>query len=233
MKTFVTTLLLTMTAMAATAPQSSGHAFNPSRIVPSADSFVVVTRVTGGEWRAIGGIVQTIARDTNAIRMAIDASFPDSRHRIEMAMDPTTLAPLAHWERISQRGQGDASGELMFSDGRVRGAYILSKRIIDLPLEKGIVDDDAATMLLATLPLDSARSFTFRTFASPGKVETTRVEVAGLDTVTVPAGRFVTTKLVVMARDTSHVFVSTTPPRRVVLVRLATGSTEMRLINGR
>ena len=232
MKTFVTTLLLATAAMAATAPQSPGHPFNPSRIVASADSFVVVTRVTGGDWRVIGGVVQTVARDTNAIRMALDASFMGSKHRIEMAMHPTTLAPLAHWEKISRRGQGDANGELMFSDGRVRGAYILSKGIIDLPLENGIVDEDAATMLLATLPLDSARSFTFRTFASPGKVETTRVDVAGVDTVTVPAGRFVTKRLVVMARDTSHVFVSTTPPHRVVLVRLANGSTEMLLING-
>src|SRR5207253_1280639 len=115
--------------------------------------------------------------------------------------------------------QGDANGELMFSDGRVRGAYIMSRGIIDLPLEQGIIDDDAATMLLATLPLDSARAFTFRSFASPGRVETTRVEVAGIDTVSVPAGRFVAHRLVVMARDTSNVFVSTSLPRRVVLVR--------------
>jgi hypothetical protein len=229
MKTLVTALFVA--GVAATAQQSPGHPFNPSRIVPSADSFVVVTRVTGGDWGAIGGVVQTVVRDTNAIRMSLDAVFMDSKQRIEMAMHPGTLAPLAHWEKVSRKGQGDANGELMFSDGRVRGAYILSKGVIDLPLERGIIDDDAATMLLATLPLDSARAFSFRTFASPGKVETTRVEVVGIDTVSVPAGRFVAHRLVVMARDTTNVFVSTTPPRRVVLVRLANGSTEMRLIN--
>ena len=57
------------------------------------------------------------------------------------------------------------------------------------------------------------------------------VHFAGVDTVSVPAGRFVAHRLVVMARDTTNVFVSTTLPRRVVLVRLANGSTEMRLIN--
>ena len=232
MKTLVTALVL-VSALAATTPQSSGHPFDPTRIASRADSFVVVTRVTGGEWAVIGGVVQTVARDSTAIRLGLDAVFTDSKQRIEMAMHPATLAPLAHWERISRRGQGDANGELMFSDGRVRGAYILSKGIIDLPLDKGIVDDDAATMLLATLPLDSARAFSFRTLASPGKVETTRVEVKGIDTVSVPAGRFVAHRLVVMARDTSDVFVSTTLPRRVVLVRLANGSTEMRLVNGR
>src|SRR4051812_6082046 len=119
MKTFVTALLVTFTVAAA--PQSAGHPFDPTRIVASADSFVVVTRVTGNDWRVIGGVVQTIARDTNAIRMSLDAAFMDSKHRIEMAMHPTSLAPIAHWEKISRRGQGDANGEVMFSDGRVRG----------------------------------------------------------------------------------------------------------------
>jgi hypothetical protein len=61
-------------------------------------------------------------------------------------------------------------------------------------------------------------------------VEITRVMVAGMDTVSVPAGRFETYRLTVMARDTSSVFVSTAKPRRVVLVRLSDGSQEMRLL---
>ena len=87
--------------------------------------------------------------------------------------------------------------------------------------------------MLPSLPLDSLRSFSFRTFASPGEVQVTRVRVEGIDTVSVPAGRFVVHRLVVMARDTSRVFVSTSAPRRVVLVRLGDGSQEMRLVNRR
>ena len=107
----------------------------------------------------------------------------------------------------------------------------MSRGLIDVPLDTGIVDDDASTMLLTALPLDSARSFVFRTFAAPGKVEITRVQVAGIDTVTVPAGRFESYRLTVMARDTSSVFVTTARPHKVVLVRLGDGSQEMRLIN--
>ena len=219
--------------VAATTGQSTGHPFVASRIVPASDSFVIVTRVNGGPWRPAGGLVQTIARDTTAIRIAVEYSFPDTRQRVEMAMHPTTLAPLAHWETLSRRGVGDATGEVMFRDGRARGAFILSKTLIDVPLDSGIVDDDASTALLATLPLDSARDFSFRAFASPGELQVTRVRVEAIDTVTVPAGKFAAHRLLVMARDTSHVYVSTTMPRRVVLVRLGNGLQEMRLINGR
>jgi hypothetical protein len=228
-------LILVAAALAGAAaiPYSPGHPFDPSRIAPASDSFVVVTRAAGGAWRPVGGVIQTVARDSNAIRIAVEYAFPDSKQRVEMAMDPASLAPLAHWETLTRRGLGDASGEILFRDGRAKGAFILSKGVIDVPLDTGIVDDDASTALLPSLPLDSLRSFNFRTFASPGEVQVTRVRVEGLDTVSVPAGRFVVHRLVVMARDTSRVFVSTSAPRRVVLVRLGDGSQEMRLVNRR
>ena len=227
-------LFLSLAAvLAATAAQSAGHPFVAAMVTPSSDSFVVVTRVTTGGWKTVGGVVQTVARDSNTIRIAVDYAFVSSRQRVEMAADAKTLAPLAHWEQLSRRGQGDTHGEVMFRDGRAKGAFILSKGVIDIPLDSGIIDDDASTALLPSLPLDSARSFYFRTFASPGQMEVTRIEVQGIDTVAVPAGRFRAHRLLVMARDTSHVYVSTTSPRRVVLVRLADGSQEMRLINAR
>jgi hypothetical protein len=190
-----------------------------------------VTRVTGGGWRPIGGVVQTIARDTAAVRISVDYAFPNSQQRVEMAMHRTTLAPLAHWESLSRAGRGDVTGEMMFEGGRARGAFITSKGIIDTPIDTGIVDNDASTALLATLPLQVGRAFTFRSFASPGQVEVTRVSVAAIDTVTVPAGRIPSYRLTVMSRDTSQVFVSTAEPRRLVLVRLGDGSQEMRLVN--
>ena len=88
-------------------------------------------------------------------------------------------------------------------------------------------------MLLTGLPLDTGKAFAFRVFGSPGQVETTRVRVAGRETVEVPAGRIPSYRLVVMARDTSTVFISQATPRRVVLVRLGDESQEMRLINAR
>jgi hypothetical protein len=231
MKEFIPAFVVASAVMMG--PQATGHPFDSRKIIAAADSFVVVTRVTEGRWAPVGGIVQTVVRDTNAIRLSVDAVFADSKHRVELAMHPQTLAPLAHWEKISRQGRGDANGEVMFSDGRARGAFILSRRVFDVPLDSGVVDDDASTALLASLPLDSARAFTFRTFASPGETQITRVEVGGVDTVSVPAGRFPAHRLVVMARDTSIVFVSTSLPRRVVLVRLGAGSQEMRLINRR
>jgi hypothetical protein len=222
---------LAFLVLAATTAQSPGHPFDHSKIVASIDSFVIVTRVTGG-WRPVGGVVQTVARDTNAIRIAVDYAFPDSRQRVEMALHPVTLAPIAHWESLSRRGR-NTDGEVFFSDGRARGAFILSKGVFDIALDSGVVDNDASTALLTTLPLDSSRSFSFRSFTTPGQLEVTRVNVAGIDTVTVPAGRFAAYSLTVMSRDTSHVFVTTSVPRRVVLVRLGDGTQEMRLVNRR
>lgn len=226
MKLLVTCVLV---GLAAFSRQSTGHPFDARRISPSIDTFAIVTPVTGA--RPAGLVVQTIARDRDVLRVAIEYQLGQTTQRVEMAMNGSTLAPLAHHESLTRRGLGTTRGEVYFRDGRARGAYILSKNIVDVPLDSGIVDDDMSTVLLAALPLDSAKSFVFRTFAAPGKVEITRVLVAGLDTVSVPAGRFEAYRLTVMARDTSSVFVSTALPRRVVLVRLGDGSQEMRLIN--
>jgi hypothetical protein len=217
--------------LAATTGQSASHPFIPTRIVSSIDSFVIVTRVTNGAWRPIGGLVQTVARDTGAIRIAVEYAFPESKQRVEMAMHPVTLAPIAHWEALSRRDRGTTNGEVMFSDGRARGAFILSRNVFDVRLDSGIVDNDASTALLAALPLESRRDYAFRSFASPGQVETTRVTFGGIDSVSVPAGRFESYRLTVMARDTSHVFVTTALPHRIVLVRLGNGAQEMRLVN--
>jgi hypothetical protein len=227
----LTLIILLVAGLGANRPQQTTHQFDPSKLRASSDSFVVVRLDSTGKWRTVGGVVQTIAHDSAAIRLAVEVLFPGSRQRVEMAMDPKTLAPIAHWETLTNRERGETKGEVMFRDGRARGAFILSKGVIDMPVDTGLVDDDASTALLATLPLDSARAFSFRTFASPGKVETTRVRVDGTEIVRTLAGDFHTHRLVVMARDTSTVFVTTTPPHRVVLVRLAGGTQEMRLIN--
>jgi len=209
--------------------QTQQHPFVPTRLSPGIDSFVLVTRVTGE--RPAGYVVQTLARDGNRIRLAVDYDLGPSVQRVEMMMDGRSLAPIAHWESLARRGRGDVRGEVRFSEGRARGAYILSKGVVDVPLDSGIVDDDASTALLAALPMDSVKSFAFRTFASPGKVEITRVEVGPVETVSVPAGKFEAYRLTVMARDTSNVFVSTRAPHKIVLVRTAGGASEMRLLN--
>ncbi len=229
----LTLLILLSAGLGASQTQQPGHPFDANRLRSSSDSFVVYTRVATGEWRPIGGVIQTIAHDSNAIRLAVEYAFPDSKQRVEMAMDPTTLAPIAHWETLTRTGRGDTHGEMRFRDGRARGAYILSKGVVDVPIDTGLVDDDASTALLAALPLDTGRTYFFRTFASPGEVQTTRVRVEGTETLTVPAGRFDASRLLVMARDTSRVYVTTLAPHRIVLVRLAAGTQEMRLINQR
>lgn len=215
-------------ALIAASGQSSGHPFDASRIVPGIDSFAIVMPVTG---RTAGHVVQTIARDGGNIRIAVDYDLGPAVQRVEMMMNGSTLAPIAHWEGLTRRGRGDTRGEVHFTNGRAKGAYILSRGVIDIPIDTGIVDDDASTALLAALPLDTGRAFTFRTFASPGQVEITRATVGGIDTVSVPAGRFEVYRVNVMARDTSTVFISRAAPYRVVLVRLGDGSQEMRLIN--
>jgi hypothetical protein len=220
--------------LAATAAQSPGHPFDPSLITPGADSLVIETRADPkAPWRATGGLIQTVARDTNAIRISVDIEFANSAQRVEMAMHPESLAPLAHWETLNANGRAASPGQVIFRDGRAKGAFLLSKSVFDIPLDSGIVDDDASTVLLTALPLDSEKEFSFRTFASPGELQLTRVRVVGDSTFSVPAGNFTTRHLLVMSRDTSHVYVSTSKPRRVVLVRLGTGLQQMVLYNKR
>jgi hypothetical protein len=191
--------------------QAPGHPFDAASITASLDSFVLVTPVTGP--KPVGYVVQTIARDRdNNLRVAVDYDLGPSAQRVEMLMHGRTLAPIGHWEGLTRRGRAgqQLTGEVRFRDGRASGAYILSKRVFDIPLDTG-------------------RAFTFRTFASPGQVELTRVKVEAIDTVSVPAGVYEAYRLRVIARDTSAVFISTITPRRTLLVRLANGSSEMQL----
>lgn len=210
--------------------QTQHHPFVATRLSPGIDSFVLVTRVTGD--RPVGHVVQTLARDGDNIRLAVDYDLGQSVQRVEMMMHGRSLAPIGHFESLTRRGRGDVRGEVRFSDGRARGAYILSKGVVDVPLDSGIVDDDASTALLVALPMDSIKSFAFRTFASPGRVEITRVQIGPVERVKVPAGEFAAYRLTVMARDTSDVFVSVAAPHRVILVRVGGGASEMRLLNG-
>jgi hypothetical protein len=210
--------------------QSLGHPFDPARIVPSIDSFALVMRVTGD--RPAGYVVQTIAREPKVVRMATEYNVGPSRQRIEMAMDSATLAPLMHWENITVNGR-EARGEVHFTNGHATGAYIRAKSIIDVPIPAGVIDEDAGTALLPTLDLEKQQPTSFRMFGAPGMMSTTRVEMLGIDTVSVPAGTYEAFRLKVMARDTSEIFVSTIRPRRVLLVRLGDRSGEMRLISHR
>jgi hypothetical protein len=215
---------------AAAVRQSAGHPFDPARVVPSIDSFALVTRVTGE--KPAGYVVQTIARQPKVVRIATEYDLGDLKQRIEMAMDSATLTPLMHWESIVAAGR-EARGEVHFTDGRASGAYIRAKSIIDVPVPAGVIDEDAGTALLPALDLDKLQPVSFRMFGPPGVLSTTRVEALGIDTVSVPAGTYEAFKLRVMARDTSEIFISTVRPRRVLLVRLGDHSGEMRLISHR
>ena len=208
---------------------ASTHPFTPASLRFATDSFALVTRVTGAP--PAGYVIQTISREGDHIRIVVDYDLIGAlRQRVNMEMDGTTLAPIRHTETVQQPGRGQVRADIVINNGRAKGDFVRALAMVDVPVDADAIDDEASTALLPSLPLRDGYATSFTTFAAPGRTETTRVTVTGRETVAVPAGTFEAFRLVVMARDTSYVFVTTSSPRRVVLVRLPDGSGEMRLL---
>lgn len=221
--------VLAMALAASAAQQPAGHPFHSGQLRTGTDSFALFSPPSRPT--PAGYVVQSVLRDRDSIRIVVDYDLGRAlRQRVEMLMSGSTLAPISHAETAQSAGRAAVRAEVRFRGGRAVGDFLRERAPVDAPIDAGVIDDEAATALLTTLPLVDGYRTSFQTFASPGRVETTRLSVLGRDTITVPAGHFETFRVEVMGRDTSHIFITTRAPRRVVLVRLLDGSGEMRLL---
>jgi zinc protease len=132
--------------------------------------------------------------------------------------------------RMDQTGtvQNDKSEiHLSYADGKVTGTSVQPQgtgtpRALDVnaPAPPGVVDDNALNMLLPALPLAEGKAFNLNVFSSgEGVTKTLTVRVAGVEDITVPAGKFNAYRLELSGMQIPIVmFVGTESPRRLLRI---------------
>ena len=117
-----------------------------------------------------------------------------------------------------------------YGPGRVKGSAIVPQQsgtprtvAIDTAIAPGTYDDNAINVIVLALPLDTGKRFAVNGFsAGDASTKVLTVTVAGLDSVTVPAGTFVAFKVEVSGGGAPFVlYVSRDAPRRIVKVEIA------------
>jgi hypothetical protein len=116
---------------------------------------------------------------------------------------------------------------LTYGGGRVKGTAVAPQPTgtpktvtIDTTLVPGTIDDNALSMLLPALPLAEGKSFILNVFSSgEGTTKVVTVKVAGMESITVPAGTFPAYRLELSGMQLPVVMhVSAASPRRVIRV---------------
>jgi hypothetical protein len=106
-------------------------------------------------------------------------------------------------------GPQNASADIAFADGVAKGQVKGGKdgdKDINVPLVKGAILKSSIDVLISTLPLETGKTFKFPVIdAQSGTLENLTIEVAGEETLMVPAGNFATYKVKVKSGDGEQV----------------------------
>jgi hypothetical protein len=212
------------------APQASPDSlrFNADKVPIGAHRFEMVM-ILGGEERTIGSSDVVVTRVGDNVRFfAVNVAPPIGlSERIEVLLNATSLAVLSHTADMSS-GLDQGHSSVSFAAGRAKGRVQqptpqggLRTFDVDLPMDDNVTDDAIADLLLATADLSPGMSGTFRSFnLSKGRIEATRVRVAGRETVSVPAGKFEVYRVELNGGSKGVVFLTTAEPHLLVAERL-------------
>lgn len=116
---------------------------------------------------------------------------------------------------------------LTYANGRVKGTAMAPQQggtpkqiTVDTVAPPGTIDDNALGVLLAALPLEQGKSFNLTVFSSgEGASKVVTVKVAGVESVTVPAGTFPAYRLELSGMQLPIVMhVTQQSPRRLVRI---------------
>lgn len=172
--------------------------FDPARVTPRSDSFVVTL-----QGRAVGGVRETLERTADGYRLVSVQGLAGMSQTTEV-----TFTRALDMRAVKQSGQvrgQPMSIEVTYGGGRAKGAATtpdqqgaLKTTVVDTVVPAGAVDDNALQSLLHSLPLAAGKTFTIPVFASgQGAAKPMAVAVTGEEQVTVPAGSFDSWKVTV------------------------------------
>jgi hypothetical protein len=203
-------------------PQGGPVAFDRSQIVARSDSFQALV-----QGNPFGTQVTTVQTSGDSIVFTEATTLgPMVQQRTTVVLSAADLG----MRRTDQTGtiQGQqAEIHLVYANGRVKGSAIVPQAggtpktvPVDTTVPAGAIDDNAISLLVAALPLAEGKSFTLNVFSSgEGVTKVATIKVAGVETVTVPAGTFSAYKLEISGMQLPVVMhVSTDSPRRLLKV---------------
>ena len=209
-------------SMAALRPQEGPVTFDRTQIVARRDSFQAVL-----QGNPFGGQVTSVELQGDSVVYTESTSLgPLVQQQTTVILESGDFA----MRRTQQSGtvQNQKSEiALTYGGGRVSGSATVPQgtgtpkpMTIDTTVGPGTIDDNALNLLLPALPLAEGKSFTLNVFSSgQGVSKVMTVTVAGVETVTVPAGTFTAYRLELEGMQLPVVMhVSTTTPRRVLRI---------------
>jgi predicted Zn-dependent peptidase len=203
-------------------PTGGPVAFDRSQIVARTDSFEAV--LSGNPFGTQVTSVQ-LAGDSIVLTEATTLG-PSWQQRTTAVLSAADLG----MRRSDQTGtvQNQQSEiHLVYGGGRVTGSAVVPQAsgtpktvAVDTTVPAGAVDDNVLTLIVAALPLAEGKSFSLNVFSSgDGVTKVVTIKVAGVETVTVPAGTFSAYRLEIAGMQLPVVIhVSADSPRRLLRV---------------
>ena len=222
-------------AAAANAPPPSSMnttGFDPAKLVEGTDSYQAFAN-----GQALGTATIALSREGANYRYVTDLVVQGGamHQHTEGLFSAATLMPISQTVKYSIQGT-PLTTNITVADGRATGRAQdpgptgVVRTNVDLAVSPGTVDDQASAALILTLPLADGYAKSFTSLAtSPSEIRANTLMVQGKETVTVPAGTFETYRVLVHSKEDATMYVTTTAPRRTVMVRVGNG-VELRLV---
>jgi zinc protease len=209
-------------SIAALMPSNAPPTFDRAQIVARRDSLQAVL-----QGNPFGMQVTSVAfQGDSVVFTETTALGPLVQQQTTVVLDTAGLA----MRRTQQTGtvQNQKSEiSLAYAGGRVKGNATVPQGggtpqavAIDTTVPPGTVDDNALNLLIPALPLAEGKSFNLNVFSSgQGVTKVVTVTVAGVESLTVPAGTFTAYRLELSGMQLPVVMhVSTETPRRLLRI---------------
>lgn len=153
------------------------------------DEYVATVTMQGQEMTM--DITRTVEKVDEGWRVTETAQGPMGQVTDVEVLEAGTLTPISR--RVEQ---GPVSVDLTYTDEKIEGTFTMqgNENPVSVELDGPIISDGAGgNLVIAFLPLEDGYELTYPTFdLMQQKVKRMKLEVAGTETVTVPAGTFET-----------------------------------------
>ncbi|HXH63664.1 MAG TPA: hypothetical protein VNG95_05730, partial [Gemmatimonadales bacterium] len=199
-------------------------ALDRNQLVTASDSFRVVV-----QGNTVGYKINTsvVTPDSMVFRGTLDIGGGTVHQDRVVRLRPSDLTVAGTDIASAQQGRKHET-HLTYGGGRVRGTILgtpdsggaMRSSPVDTTMAAGSVDKDALEVIIPALPLTLGRRVTLGAFdADSARTTTMQVRVAGMDTVTVPAGKFAAMRVAITGAQTEvDLWVTIPSPRRIVKI---------------
>lgn len=206
--------------------------FQPGRLpATSRDSFDVIY-----QGRPVGAVIMSHAKTGENITLVSDARITQMgvTDLDTLVFNATTLAPVLATTNQSM-GPLSIVGRVTVTGGKATGTTQqpgpggVQTVPVDVTIPAGTILDGADALLIPTIDFSDGLSVTYKTFdGKSGKSKDYTLKVVGKESVTVPAGTYEAWKTEVTSDETAQIWISTTEPRKILMLRLDGQQLEMK-----